>query len=96
MNPRKHNPNNPLVQQMDGQWVKLAAVLVDKFGEVVNTSDGHRHAIVTLDIEDINAFQTNYGGEMPTIVLQEKDGKLLLVVEPESDAVERAKRGGHL
>lgn len=96
MNQKKLNPQNPLVQQMDGQWSKMCALLVHRFGEVITTEDGHRHAIVKIDIEDLNSLSTGYGGEMPTIVLQEIGGKLTLVVEPESDATERAKRGGYL
>lgn len=98
MNPKKINPDNPLVKQMDqsGMWSKMCAILVDRFGEVLNTSDGHRHCVVKIDSKDLQKFESNYSGEMPTIVIQEIDGKLTLVVEPESDATARAKRGGYL
>lgn len=96
MNPIKFNPDNALVKQIDGHWAKLCALLVNRFGETINTSDGHRHVFVKIEMQDLVNLSESFNGEIPTIVLQEIEGNLTLVVEPASDAKERARRGGSL
>ena len=72
-----------------GQWHKLAAIIVDRYGEVEITPDGHRHVVVKIDSDDVERLAKSYSGEQPTIVVIEKEKVLYLIVEPESDALRR-------
>lgn len=54
----KMNPDNATLQQLDGHWQKMAAIILWKLVG---------RAMVTVTAEDIDRFQTEFAPGMPVV-----------------------------
>jgi hypothetical protein len=80
------NPNHPVMRAAEDQWFKIAALLLLKLPEA--------KALITAgDIEDLGS---HFGGEMPTIVLNDRADGLHVYLVPESQAQVLARQEGGL
>lgn len=76
------NPNHPVTAKLRGQWHKLLAVVIHKYGEVTITS---------ADIESLNA---TYPGMQGIVVHDSADGlHIWLVDEAEGRRLARDEGG---
>lgn len=69
------NPESPVLRQLAGQWHAVLAMVMEKNG--IKSTD--------LTVEDITAMQKKYKGQMPAIVADSRDPKVLQIqlVTPE-------------
>ena len=80
------NPNHPVTRAAEDQWFKIAALLLLKLPEA--------KALITS--RDIEALANHFGGEMPTIVLNDRADGLHVYLVTESEAQILARNAGGL
>lgn len=77
------NPNHPVTRTMAGQWHKIVALLMAKFG--------HTHIEITSE-EITNAL----AGEMKAVTIRERDNAIVLDLVSMKEAERLAKEEGGL
>ncbi|WP_213308219.1 hypothetical protein [Paraburkholderia sacchari] len=80
------NPNHPVMRATDGQWFKIAALLLLKLPEA--------KALITS--EDVMNLGDHFGGEMPTIVVNDQADGMHVYLVRESEARFLARNEGGL
>lgn len=80
------NPNHPVLRAAEDHWFKIAALLLLKLPDA--------RALITA--KDIDGLSSHFGGEMPTIVLNDKADGLHVYLIRESEAQVLAVNEGGL
>lgn len=70
------NPDSPILQAMEGQYYKLLSVVMDKY----------KLEDVQITCMDLERLTSMFGGEMPCLVVKQKDEIIHLSLVPESEA----------
>ena len=80
--PQKINPESAMLQQVDGHWQKLAALLIFKL------AGGRR---VTITTQDMQALAANYAPGIPCVLTRGKPGCIELSLVTQAEAIRLAE-----
>jgi len=78
------NPNHPVTKALDGNWMKIVALLL------------HKHGLsgTVLTLEDFDNLTKAFPGQMPVVCAFAKGDLIELTLKPESEARQFAATHG--
>jgi hypothetical protein len=86
---RELNPNHPVTQKAHDHWHKIVAIILHKFSDILPNE-------IQIFPRDIEALERAFSGDMPAVVLEDRDGALRVRLVTMRDGEKLARKAGGL
>lgn len=85
----ERNPDHPVTAAIHDHWHKVVAVLLHKYAGVFGPE-------VRIYPSDIVALERAYPGDMPNVVIEDRDGAIRLRLVDSVEGAQLARKAGGL